>query len=74
MTRPTASGAALRAVGVASSAGVVLLAACILAPQSASANPGAATAAALSQTIRWSACPKAEPPYPTRASGPSAGR
>ncbi|PJJ02561.1 pimeloyl-ACP methyl ester carboxylesterase [Streptomyces sp. 2333.5] len=64
MTRPTASGAALRAVGVASSAGVVLLAACILAPQSASANPGAATAAALSQTIRWSSCPKAEPPYP----------
>ncbi|MFI1161220.1 hypothetical protein [Streptomyces sioyaensis] len=64
MTRRPTIPVALRAVGVASSAGAVLLAACILAPQSASANPGAATAAAPSQTIRWSACPKAEPPYP----------
>ncbi|WP_411134969.1 alpha/beta hydrolase [Streptomyces sp. C10] len=44
------------------SAGVVALAGSLLVPSSAGASPGAGEAPV--RSIQWSACPKAEPPFP----------
>ncbi|WP_239696387.1 MULTISPECIES: alpha/beta hydrolase [unclassified Streptomyces] len=49
-------------MGLTASAGVVALAGSLLVPSSAGASPGAGKAPV--RSIQWSACPKAEPPFP----------
>ncbi|WP_405839019.1 alpha/beta hydrolase [Streptomyces platensis] len=49
-----------RRVGLTASVGVAVLAGSLLVPWNAGASP----AAVPERTIKWSACPKADPPYP----------
>lgn len=53
-----------RRVGRTASVGVVVLAGSLLVPWSAGASPEPAAGAGPVGTVKWAACPKAEPPYP----------